>query len=88
MGVAMRVCLAMDAKDRWDGKLDRLLHRVEKLGKELAKSGLSAEDKAELWECFWSFCSGMAVDLERQYPELKGEQASKRAKAKRTAKQK
>jgi len=60
-----KVCLgAMHAKDRWDGKLDRLLLRAEKLGTELAKSDLSAEDKAERKKVYdknyvWYACKGI-----------------------------
>lgn len=60
----------MEEKERWDGKLDRLPSRMEKLGDELAESRLGAEEKAELWACLWSFYGGMVVDLERQYPGL------------------
>jgi len=73
-------------KGRLEAKFDRLFRRMEKLVEGLAKSGLSVEDKAELWECFGSFCSGMAAAFERDYPELKGEQTSKRPKAKRSRK--
>jgi len=50
-----------------------LLDRTKKLGDELGKSSLSPEDKAELWEFFWSFHVGISKDLEKQYPLLKKE---------------
>jgi len=78
----------LDEKVRFEWKFERLFRRMEKLVEELAKSRLSVKDKAELWDAFGSFCSGMMVAFERDYPELKGEKASKRAKAKRAAKQK
>ena len=61
-----------DEKDGWYRRFERLLERTKKLGEELAKSHLSTEDKAELWEFFWNFCSGISKDLEKQYPELEG----------------
>jgi len=61
----------MDEKERWCMKFDRLFNRIEKLCEGLVESSLSAEDKAEIWECFWSFFSGMSADLEKQHPELK-----------------
>ena len=50
-----------------------MLDRTKKLGDELGKSSLSPEDKAELWEFFWSFHSGIHKDLQKQYPALKKE---------------
>lgn len=78
--------LVMDERSRFDGKFNRLFRRMEKLIEDLVKSGLILEDKAELWEVFGSFCSGMAAAFERDHPELKGEQTSKRPKAKRSRK--
>jgi hypothetical protein len=63
----------IDEKDRWYRRFERLLDRTKKLGDELGKSSLSPEDKAELWEFFWSFYSGIHKDLEKQYPLLKKE---------------
>jgi hypothetical protein len=63
----------MDEKQRWDMTFERLFCRVEKLGEGLAESSLSAEDKAEIWKCLWSFLSGMGVHLEERCPELKRE---------------
>ena len=63
----------VDKKERWYMKFDRLLRRVKRLGEGLAKSSLSVEDKAEIWEFFWSFYSGIGEDLETLYPELKNE---------------
>jgi hypothetical protein len=63
----------IDEKDRWYRRFERLLDRTKKLGDELGKSSLSPEDKAELWEFFWSFCSGIHKDLQKQYPALKKE---------------
>ena len=60
----------MDEKQRWDNKFERLFGRIEKLCKGLAESSLSAEDKADIWTCLWSFLSGMSVHLEKRYPEL------------------
>jgi len=65
-------------KERWYMKFERLLNRVKKLGEGLAKSSLSAEDKAEIWEFFWSFYSGIGEDLERKYPKLKTEPSFER----------
>ena len=56
---------------------------MEKLVEELANSNLSVEDKAELWEAFGSFCSGMMAHFEKDYPELKGKPSIKQVKAKR-----
>lgn len=63
----------MDEKERWYMKFERLFCRVEKLCEGLAESSLSAEDKAEIWECLWSFLGGMGVHLEERCPELKRE---------------
>jgi hypothetical protein len=63
----------MKEKERFEWKFERLFHRMEKLVEELAKSHLSVEDKAELWNAFGSFCSGMMTAFERDYPELKKE---------------
>jgi len=54
-------------------KLERLQERTNKVLEELSKSSLSGEDKAELYESFWSFMGGMCAHLEEQYPELKNE---------------
>ncbi|MGB9693985.1 MAG: hypothetical protein ACPLYF_03995 [Fervidobacterium sp.] len=50
-----------------------MFQRMEKLVEELANAHLSVEDKAELWDAFVSFCSGMMAAFERDYPELKRE---------------
>jgi len=63
----------VDEKQRWYIKCERLLRRVKKVGEGLAKSSLSVEDKAEIWEFFWSFYSGIGEDLETRYSELKNE---------------
>lgn len=63
----------VDEKQRWYVRFEGLLRRVKKLGEGLAKSSLSVEDKAEIWEFFWSFYSGIGEDLETRYPELKNE---------------
>jgi hypothetical protein len=63
----------MKEKDRLEWKFERLFRRMEKLVEELAKSRLSIEDKAELWDAFGSFCSGMMAAYEREHPELKKE---------------
>ena len=63
----------VDEKQRWIMKFERLFCRVEKLCEGLAESSLSAEDKAEIWECLWSFLGGMGVHLEERCPELKRE---------------
>ena len=55
---------------------------MEKLVEELANSNLSVEDKAELWEAFGSFCSGMMAHFEKDYPELKGNHQSNKSKLK------
>ncbi len=57
-------------KDRWEMKLERLQERTSKVLKELAKSSLSGEDNAELYESLVSFMGGMYAHLEKQYPEL------------------
>jgi len=61
----------MDEKERWEMKFDRLLNRIEKLCEGLVESSLSAKDKAEIWECLWSFLGGMSADLVERCPELK-----------------
>lgn len=58
---------------RWEMKLQRLLDRIERVWEELAKSNLSSEKKAELYDSFGSFIAGFCVHLEKQYPELKRE---------------
>jgi len=63
----------MKEKERFEWKFERLFHRMEKLVEELTNSRLSVEDKAELWNAFESFCSGMMAAYERNYPELKKE---------------
>jgi hypothetical protein len=63
----------MKEKERFEWKFERLFHRMEKLIDELTKSHLSVEDKAELWNAFGSFCSGIMAAFERDYPELKKE---------------
>jgi len=63
----------VDEKQRWYVRFEGLLRRVKRLGEGLAKSSLSVEDKAEIWEFFWSFYSGIGEDLETRYPELKNE---------------
>lgn len=63
----------MKEKERFEWKFERLFHRMEKLVEELAKSHLSVEDKAELWNAFGSFCNGIMAAFERNYPELKKE---------------
>lgn len=60
-------------RDRWEMKLERLQERTNKVLEELAKSSLSGEDKAELYESFLSFIGGMCAHLEEQYPKLKNE---------------
>jgi predicted transcriptional regulator len=51
-------------KDRWEMKLERLQERTNKVLEELAKSSLSGEDKAELYESFLSFMGGMCARSE------------------------
>jgi hypothetical protein len=63
----------MKEKERFEWKFERLFHRMEKLVEELTKSHLSVEDKAELWDAFGSFRSGMMAAFERDHPELKKE---------------
>jgi hypothetical protein len=64
-------CKTEATKERWYMKFERLLNRVKKLGEGLAKSSLNVEDKAEIWEFFWSFYGGIGEDLEKKYLELK-----------------
>jgi len=63
----------MKEKERFEWKFERLFHRMEKLVEELAKSHLSVEDKAELWNTFGSFCRGMMTAFDRDHPKLKKE---------------
>jgi len=73
----------LNEKDRFEWKFERLFRRMEKLVEKLAKSRLCVKDKAELWDAFGSFCSGMMAAFEKDYPELKGETSIKQVKAKR-----
>jgi len=63
--------MVTDEKERWYRRFERLLNRTKKLGEELGESSLSSADKAELWEFFWGFCSGISKDLEKQYRDLR-----------------
>jgi len=63
----------MKEKERFEWKFERLFQRMEKLVEEVTNSRLSVEDKAELWNAFRSFCSGMMAAYERDHPELKKE---------------
>ncbi len=57
--------------ERFDNKLDRLLCRNEKVMFEIMDSKLTDEDKADLYETYWSFVIGFWGHLEDKYPYLK-----------------
>jgi hypothetical protein len=60
-------------RERIEGRLNRLVERNTKVLREIMKSKTTKLQKADSYEFFFTFISGLCCHLEDKYPYLKKE---------------